>query len=89
MGRTRGGLTSKISAVVNSNRLPVRLAQTAGEVHDKGLAGKLLSCPKSKTLLLADRGYDADWIRVFAVKKGEWANIPSRCNRSETIYFSP
>jgi hypothetical protein len=25
--------------------------------------------------LLADRGYDADWIRELAMKKGAWANI--------------
>src|SRR5215208_3029350 len=31
MGRSRGGLTSKIHAVVDSNGLPVRLALTAGE----------------------------------------------------------
>ena len=26
-------------------------------------------------MLLADRGYDADWIRELAMKKGGWANI--------------
>jgi transposase len=26
-------------------------------------------------MLLADRGYDADWIRELAMKKGAWANI--------------
>jgi len=31
-------------------------------------------------MLLADRGYDADWIRTLAVNKGAWANIPPRCN---------
>jgi Transposase DDE domain len=34
MGRSRGGLTSKIHAVVDPNGLPVRLALTAGEAHD-------------------------------------------------------
>src|SRR5579862_3625695 len=34
MGRSRGGLTSKIHAVVDTNGLPVRLAVTAGEAHD-------------------------------------------------------
>ena len=40
MGRSRGGLTSKIHAVVDTNGLPVRLALTAGEAHDNRLAGK-------------------------------------------------
>lgn len=78
MGRSRGGLTSKIHAVVDANGLPVRLARSAGEAHDNRLAGKLLSRLKSKTMLLADRGYDADWIRALAVKKGAWASIPPR-----------
>src|SRR5580698_8802872 len=34
MGRSRGGLTSKIHAVVGTNRLPVRLALTPGEAHN-------------------------------------------------------
>jgi transposase len=37
-------------------------------------------------MLLADRGYDADWIRVLAAKKGAWANIPPRCNLSPYLY---
>ena len=40
MGRSRGGLTSKIHVVVDTNGLPVRLALTAGEAHDNRLAGK-------------------------------------------------
>ena len=55
MGRSRGGLTSKIHAVVDTNGLPVRLALTAGEAHDNRLAGKLPSRLQSGTMLLADR----------------------------------
>ena len=70
MGRSCGGLTSKIHALVDSNGLPVRLALTPGEAHDNRLAGKLLSRKKPESMLLADRGYDADWIRELAMKKG-------------------
>jgi transposase len=89
MGRSRGGLTSKIHALVDTNGLPVRVALTPGEAHDNRLAGKLLSCLKPGAMLLADRGYDADWIRELAMKKGAWANIPPKSNRSEPICFSP
>jgi hypothetical protein len=36
------------------------------------------SCPalKSGSMLLADRGYDADWIKTLARQHGAWANIP-------------
>jgi transposase len=33
MGRLRGGLTSKIHAVVDTRGLPVRVALTTGEAH--------------------------------------------------------
>ena len=89
MGRSRGGLTSKIHAVVDTNGLPMWLAPTAGEAHDNRLAGRLLSRLKSGTMLLADRGYDADWIRALVSERGAWANIPPRCNRNEPICFSP
>jgi transposase len=89
MGRSRGGLTSKIHAVVDTNGLPVRLALTAGEVHDNRLAAKLLSRLKSGAMVLADRGYDADWIRALISQHGAWANIPPRRNRKEALCFSP
>ena len=38
------------------------------------LPEELLSRLKSGSMLLADRGYDADWIRELAMKKGAWAN---------------
>src|SRR4249920_1177241 len=60
-----------------------------GEAHDVRLAGKLLSRLKVGSMLLADRGYDADWIRELAMKKGAWANIPPKSNRSDPICFSP
>jgi transposase len=37
MGRSRGGLTTKIHAVVDTSGLPVRLALTTGEAHDNRL----------------------------------------------------
>jgi transposase len=40
-------------------------------------------------MLLADRGYDADWIRELARQQGAWANIPPKRNRKDPIFFSP
>jgi IS5 family transposase len=82
MGRSRGGLTSKIHALVDSNGLPVRLALTAGEAHDNRLAAALLSGLKSGAMLLADRGYDADWIRGLATQHGAWAKTRNTASRS-------
>jgi transposase len=43
--------------------------RTPGEAHDNRLCSVLLSALLPQTMLLADRGYDADWIREFAVSK--------------------
>jgi hypothetical protein len=60
MGRSRGGLTSKIHAVVDANGWPVQLGLTPGETHDNQLCTELLMGLQAKSMLLADRGYDAD-----------------------------
>src|SRR6478735_1153106 len=54
-----------------------------------GLTAKLLSRLKSGSMLLADRGYDADWIRDLARQRGAWANIPPKRNRTAALCFSP
>ncbi len=38
---------------------------------------------------MADRGYDADWIRALVREQGAWANIPPKRNRKVSICFSP
>jgi transposase len=89
MGHSRGGLTSKIHAVVDTNGLPVHLGLTPGEAHDNRLCPVLLSGLRPQTMLLADRGYDADWIRTLVGQQGAWANIPPKRNRKGPICFSP
>src|SRR5215471_1356838 len=42
MGRSRGGLTTKIHAVVDTLGRPIRLMLTAGQVHDSHGARELL-----------------------------------------------
>jgi hypothetical protein len=44
---------------------------------------------KSGTMLLADRGYDADRIGALVRQRGAWANIPPKRNRIEALCFSP
>jgi transposase len=88
-GCAGSGLTSKIHAVVDANGLPVHLALTRGEAHDNRLCSVLLSTMLPQTMLLADRGYDADWIRELARHQGAWANVPPKRNRKDPICFSP
>src|SRR5262249_22746554 len=80
MGRSRSGLSTKIHAVVDGKGLPVMLGITSGEAHDNRLCAALLSGLRPQALLLADRGYDADWIGGFVAQQGAWANIPPKRN---------
>jgi transposase len=88
MSRSRGGLTTKIHAVVDTNGLPVKIGLTPGETHDNRLCSVLLSELRAQTMLLADHDYDADWIRAFASDQGAWANIPPKRNRKEAMCSS-
>jgi transposase len=88
-GRSRGGLTTKIHAVVDANGLPIRLELSAGQEHDSLLAGDLLTELRNNGMLLADRAYDSDAIRKLARERGAWANIPPKRNRKDPICFSP
>ena len=85
VGRSRGGLTSKGHAVVDANGLPYASAPTPGEAHDNRLCSVLLAGLRPQTIVLADRGYDADWIRQFVREQGVWANIPPKKNRTSPI----
>jgi transposase len=89
VGRSRGGLTSKLHVVVDGNGLPLRLGITAGQAHDNRLCSRLLIGLAPRTMLLADRGYDARWIRALVNEQGAWANIPPKRNRRDPICFSP
>jgi transposase len=58
MGRSRGGNTTKIHALVDRNGLPIELKLTPGQAHDGKSAEDMLNAVGKGTVLLADRGYD-------------------------------
>jgi len=83
IGRSRGGLTSKIHAVVDTNGLPVHLALTPGEAHDNRLCSVLLSALLPKRCCSQIVATTRDWIRELARQQGAWANIPPKQNRKD------
>lgn len=40
-------------------------------------------------MLLADKGYDANALRMAVKERKAWANIPPKANRKDPICFSP
>jgi len=80
MGRSRGGLTSKINAVVDARGRPIRLALTQGQTRDSQATGQLLEFLDEGCVLLSDKAYDADDIRAQIEEAGAIANFPPKAN---------
>ncbi|MGZ3305878.1 MAG: IS5 family transposase [Asticcacaulis sp.] len=89
LGRSQGGLTTKIHALTDKLGLPVRITITPGQAQDLTAANELLAEIKGGETLLADKAYDADWLRSAMAERGSWANIPPKSNRKGPIVFSP
>lgn len=85
IGRTKGGMNTKLHAVADAQGRPIRMFVTAGPVSDyTGAAAMLSSLPQAEWML-ADRGYDADWFRDALKDKGIRACIPGRKGRKKVI----
>jgi transposase len=81
MGRSRGGLTTKIHALVDANGLPVALKLTEGQAHDGRSAADMLAEIGAGQILLADRAYDSNGLRNVLAERGAWANIKPLARR--------
>lgn len=88
MGRSRGGLTTKIHALTDAHGLPLELVLTPGQAADCPTAAKLLGRLREGTILLADKAYDADWLRRSIESAGAAPNIPSKVTRRWRACFS-
>ena len=88
MGRSRGGLTTKIHALVDAEGRPIKLELTAGQVHDSQVATAMMGDLGEGDIFLADKAYDSDAIRSLAEQKGAWANIPPKRNRKQSFAVS-
>ncbi|MBX9662558.1 IS5 family transposase [Novosphingobium sp.] len=85
IGRTKGGLNSKLHAVCDDKGRPLIMLLSEGQMSDyKGAALMIDALPRAKALL-ADRGYDADWFRAALTERGITPCIPSKANRKVPI----
>ena len=83
MGRSRGGLTTKIHALVDACGLPIMLKLTEGQAHDGRSAQDMLGTLGRGDVLLADRAYDSDALRETsprAAREPMSEPMPNRLN---------
>ena len=80
-----GGLNSKLHAVTDAAGRPIRTYLSGGQTSDHNGARTPVGTLPAAQLLLADRGYDADWFRKALKDKGISPCIPSRKGRKVPI----
>lgn len=83
IGKSKGGLTSKLHACCDALGTPLRFFITAGERSDYTKALDLIK-GESMEALIADKDYDAIYIIKAVTEIGAEAVIPPRSNRIET-----
>jgi transposase len=84
IGRSRGGLTTKIVALVDALGNLVRFVLLPGQRHDSAGVAPLLT-DLDFSALLADKAFDSDAIRADLDDRGAAAVIPPKANRVTTI----
>ncbi len=81
IGRSRGGLTTKVHAAVDEKGRPIKLLLSRGNLNDITLAPRLVDgLTLAKCFFLADKGYDcSDFVQLIEDSGGS-AVIPPRSN---------
>ena len=80
MGRTKGGLNTKLHGLADDRAQPQALILTAGQEADVSHAPTLLESATTSHVLMG-RSYDSDALRDLIAAKGMKACIPPRSNR--------
>jgi len=83
-------LQTKIHLRINALGLPIAFALTGGEVSDfKGYMPIMDADRPAPKVLLADKGYDAAFIREDMERRGGTAMIPTKRNRLIQLPVDP
>src|SRR6202021_3517412 len=81
IGRSRGGLSTKIHMAGRGLGCPVRFTLTAGQKGDAPQAAELIEGLPAE-VVMADTAYDADHFRQAIAAKGAIAVIPNNPSRA-------
>jgi transposase len=85
VGKTKGGLNTKLTALVDLPGRALQLALAPGNRADVKAAEELW--PMAGKRIVADKGYDSDSFRASQHRAGLRTTIPSRSNRKSPASF--
>ncbi len=86
IGRTKGGLNSKVTALVDGCGRVLQLGLSPGNAADLNAAKEIVF--PADVYIIADKGYDSDQFKEQIRGKGSEPCIPSRCNRKHPAAYS-
>jgi transposase len=89
IGRSRGGRTTKIHAVVDGLGRPLAFEVTPGQLGDVRAATALIGPLPPALFLAADTAYDSDGLRRLLAERGPVPVIPNNPTRKRTHPFNP
>jgi len=84
IGRSRGGLTTKIVALVDALGNLACFILLPGQRHDLVGVAPLIENVEFD-MFLADKAFDADWLRAELNQRGAIVVIPPKSNRAQQI----
>jgi transposase len=87
IGRSRGGRTTKIHAIVDARGRPIAIEVTPGHLGDVRVATALISAVPPGARLAADAAYDSDGLRRFLLERGTVPVIPNNPTRKRRQAF--
>ena len=86
MGRTKGGLNTKLSAVVDARGRALAVSLAPGQQHDQHAVLPVLACVRHRRVV-ADKGFDADIFRADLRTQHSRCCIPPRHGRRHPARF--
>lgn len=86
MGRTRGGLNTKVTALVDGRGRAIQVRIDSGPRPDVEVAEEMV--PPAGKCLVADKGYDSDHLREHFRKQQVSTSIAPRITRKNRVPFN-
>ena len=83
LGRSRGGVSTKVHALVDTQGRPLHIELTPGQQHESTVAESIITQYARGKKLIADTGYDSNALRACVRERGMTAVIHPSASRKQ------